>query len=88
MARVLKFAFERGINGFAAILPNNVFGNQVAEVLNKESEFFGSDVRRISMVSNGDYNASAEEVADAYHIFSAKLDNCIKPILIPPSARK
>ena len=29
-----------------------------------------------------------EEAADAYHIFSAKLDNCIKPILIPPSARK
>lgn len=29
-----------------------------------------------------------EEVADAYHIFSAKLDNCIKTILIPPSARK
>lgn len=29
-----------------------------------------------------------EEVADAYHIFSSKLDNCIKPVLIPPSARK
>jgi threonine dehydrogenase-like Zn-dependent dehydrogenase len=29
-----------------------------------------------------------EEAADAYHIFSAKLDNCIKPILIPPSARR
>jgi len=28
-----------------------------------------------------------EEVADAYHIFSAKLDNCIKPILLMPSAR-
>ena len=28
-----------------------------------------------------------EEVADAYHIFSAKLDNCIKTILIPPAAR-
>ena len=28
-----------------------------------------------------------EEVGDAYHIFSAKLDNCIKTILIPPSAR-
>lgn len=27
-----------------------------------------------------------EEAADAYHIFSSKLDNCIKPILIPPSA--
>jgi threonine dehydrogenase-like Zn-dependent dehydrogenase len=24
-----------------------------------------------------------EEVADAYHIFSAKLDNCIKPVLVP-----
>lgn len=27
-----------------------------------------------------------EEVADAYHIFSSKLDHCIKPVLIPPSA--
>jgi threonine dehydrogenase-like Zn-dependent dehydrogenase len=28
-----------------------------------------------------------EEVSDAYHIFSAKRDNCIKPVLIPPLAR-
>jgi threonine dehydrogenase-like Zn-dependent dehydrogenase len=28
-----------------------------------------------------------EEVSDAYHIFSSKLDNCIKTILIPPNAR-
>jgi threonine dehydrogenase-like Zn-dependent dehydrogenase len=28
-----------------------------------------------------------EEVSEAYHIFSAKLDNCIKPILIPGQAR-
>ncbi|PTR16978.1 threonine dehydrogenase-like Zn-dependent dehydrogenase [Nitrosospira sp. Nsp2] len=28
-----------------------------------------------------------EEVSDAYHIFSSKLDNCIKTILFPPSAR-
>ena len=27
-----------------------------------------------------------EQVADTYHIFSSKLDNCIKTILIPPSA--
>ena len=27
-----------------------------------------------------------EEVADAYHIFSAKLDNCIKTVLIPSPA--
>jgi threonine dehydrogenase-like Zn-dependent dehydrogenase len=26
-----------------------------------------------------------DEVSDAYHIFSSKLDNCIKPVLIPPS---
>jgi len=26
-----------------------------------------------------------EEVSDAYHIFSSKLDNCIKPILVPPN---
>jgi threonine dehydrogenase-like Zn-dependent dehydrogenase len=29
-----------------------------------------------------------EEVSDAYHIFSSKLDDCIKPILIPPRARE
>ena len=28
-----------------------------------------------------------EEVSEAYHIFSAKRDGCLKPILIPPSAR-
>jgi threonine dehydrogenase-like Zn-dependent dehydrogenase len=27
-----------------------------------------------------------EAVSDAYHIFSSKLDNCIKPVLIPPLA--
>lgn len=27
-----------------------------------------------------------EEVSDAYHIFSQKLDHCIKPVLIPPTA--
>jgi threonine dehydrogenase-like Zn-dependent dehydrogenase len=28
-----------------------------------------------------------DAVSDAYHIFSSKLDNCIKPVLIPPGAR-
>jgi threonine dehydrogenase-like Zn-dependent dehydrogenase len=28
-----------------------------------------------------------EYVSDAYRMFSAKLDGCIKPVLIPPSAR-
>lgn len=28
-----------------------------------------------------------EEVAEAYHIFSRKLDNCIKPVLLPPTVR-
>jgi len=27
-----------------------------------------------------------EEAADAYHLFSSKLDNCIKTVLIPPKA--
>ncbi|HYE19327.1 MAG TPA: zinc-binding dehydrogenase, partial [Tepidisphaeraceae bacterium] len=28
-----------------------------------------------------------EHVSDAYRLFSAKLDGCIKPVLLPPSAR-
>jgi threonine dehydrogenase-like Zn-dependent dehydrogenase len=27
-----------------------------------------------------------EDIADAYHLFSAKLDNCIKPVLVPAGA--
>jgi threonine dehydrogenase-like Zn-dependent dehydrogenase len=51
--------------------------------------------RLIEHVQNGILNPKAlithhiplEEVADAYRIFSSKLDNCIKPVLMPPSAR-
>ncbi|MBE98643.1 glutathione-dependent formaldehyde dehydrogenase [Flavobacterium sp. D11R37] len=50
--------------------------------------------RLIEHVKNGVLNPKEmithrvplEEVAEAYHIFSAKRDNCIKPVLIPPSA--
>jgi threonine dehydrogenase-like Zn-dependent dehydrogenase len=24
-----------------------------------------------------------EHIADAYHVFSAKLDDCIKPLIVP-----
>jgi threonine dehydrogenase-like Zn-dependent dehydrogenase len=27
-----------------------------------------------------------EDIADAYRIFSGKLDNCIKPVLVPGNA--
>ncbi|MEJ7932095.1 zinc-dependent alcohol dehydrogenase [Ramlibacter sp. AN1015] len=27
-----------------------------------------------------------EDIADAYHLFSSKLDNCVKTVLIPPTA--
>ena len=27
-----------------------------------------------------------DDIADAYHLFSAKLDNCIKPVLLPAAA--
>jgi threonine dehydrogenase-like Zn-dependent dehydrogenase len=33
------------------------------------------------------HRISLEYVSDGYRIFSAKLDNCIKPVLLPPSAR-
>jgi threonine dehydrogenase-like Zn-dependent dehydrogenase len=33
------------------------------------------------------HHVPLEDVSDAYRIFSAKLDNCIKPVLMPPSAR-
>jgi threonine dehydrogenase-like Zn-dependent dehydrogenase len=51
--------------------------------------------RLIAHVQSGVLNPKAlishriplEYVSDAYRIFSAKLDNCIKPVLLPPSAR-
>jgi len=52
--------------------------------------------RLIEHVQNGVLDPKAlithrtplEDVADAYRLFSAKLDDCIKPVLMPPSARK
>lgn len=32
------------------------------------------------------HRASLDDIADAYHIFSAKLDGCIKPVLVPNPA--
>lgn len=51
--------------------------------------------RLIEHVKNGVLNPKElithhiplEEVSEAYHIFSRKLDNCIKPVLIPPSVQ-
>lgn len=51
--------------------------------------------RLIEHVQNGVLNPKGlithriplEEVADGYRMFSGKLDNCIKTVLIPPSAR-
>ncbi|MCC9168079.1 zinc-dependent alcohol dehydrogenase [Pontibacter harenae] len=51
--------------------------------------------RLIEHVQNGVLDPKAlithhfplEEVSDAYRIFSDKLDNCIKPVLVPPSAK-
>lgn len=51
--------------------------------------------KMIEHVQNGNLDPKAlithrlplEEVADAYRIFSDKLDDCIKPVLIPPSVR-
>ena len=51
--------------------------------------------RLIEHVQNGVLNPKAlithriplEYVSDAYRIFSGKLDNCIKPVLMPPSVR-
>ncbi|MER2998474.1 zinc-dependent alcohol dehydrogenase [Pontibacter populi] len=51
--------------------------------------------RLIEHVQNGIINPKAlithrlplEEVAEGYRMFANKLDNCIKPVLIPPSAK-
>ncbi len=51
--------------------------------------------RLIEHVLNGVLNPKAlithriplEYVSDAYRMFSSKLDNCIKPVLLPPSVR-
>ena len=51
--------------------------------------------RLIEHVKNGVLNPKGlithriplEYVSDAYRLFSAKLDGCIKPVLLPPSAR-
>ena len=50
--------------------------------------------RLVGLVESGEVRPSdvithrvpLEEVGEAYHLFSSKLDGCIKPVLVPPSA--
>ena len=50
--------------------------------------------RLVELVQSGEVKPSEvithriplEEVSEAYHLFSSKLDGCIKPVLIPPSS--
>jgi len=73
----------------------------VGNILNKGLTIRGNQaaVKRhlpklIEHIKNGHLNPKAlithrvplEDISDAYHIFSAKLDNCIKPVLIPNAA--
>jgi threonine dehydrogenase-like Zn-dependent dehydrogenase len=52
--------------------------------------------RLIEHVQNGVLNPKGlithriplEDVADGYRLFSAKLDNCIKTVLMPPTANQ
>ncbi|HZF94432.1 MAG TPA: zinc-dependent alcohol dehydrogenase [Allosphingosinicella sp.] len=73
----------------------------VGNILNKGLTIRGNQaaVKRhlpklIEHIRNGHLNPKAlithrvplEDISDAYHIFSAKLDDCIKPVLIPNAA--
>lgn len=75
----------------------------IGNVVNKGITIRGSQasVKRllpklIEHVKNGNIDPKAlithriplEEISDAYRIFSDKLDNCIKPVLMTPSANK
>jgi threonine dehydrogenase-like Zn-dependent dehydrogenase len=50
--------------------------------------------RLVELVQSGEVRPSEvithriplEEVSEAYHLFSSKLDGCIKPVLIPPAS--
>lgn len=90
VARVLKYANDRGINGFSGVVPNNVFGNQVAELLQRQVEWFGAELRKISLYSGGagDYAASAKEVADAYQAKSIVPDRKGEAVMIPEGGAK
>ncbi len=83
--RVIKFASEHGIKSFAAVLPNNVFGNQVAELLQRQTEWVGAELRKISLysVARPDLNISGKEVADAYKEKSVVPTRKSDAILVP-----
>ena len=51
-------------------------------------EQFASDVKagHINPKALITHRVPLEDIADAYHIFSAKLDGCIKPVLVPNAA--
>lgn len=88
VTRVIQYSVDRGITGYSAVVPNNVFGNQVAELTEKQVSWKGGEIRKISLVAGGDYAASAKEIADAYQSKSLVPDRKSEAVLIPEGGAK
>ncbi len=88
VARVLKYAYDRGISGFSGLMPNNVFGNQVAELEERQVQYYGGEIRKISLIAGGDYMAATKEVADVYKAKSLVPDRKSEGVLIPEGSAK
>ena len=66
------------------IPPLPLTAQQVADVIELiKNPPQGEDAFLLDLIT---HRVPLEEVGEAYHLFSSKLDGCIKPLLVPPGA--
>jgi ABC-type branched-subunit amino acid transport system substrate-binding protein len=64
--RVVNFAANKKVKGFSAVLPDNLFGNQVADIVRKQTSWYGSSIRKLHFYSSAQPNFSgAADAIDA-----------------------
>jgi branched-chain amino acid transport system substrate-binding protein len=90
VARILKYASDRGVSGFSGVLPNNVFGNQVAELLDRQVQWFGGAIRKVSLypAQAPNFQFAAQEIAEAYQAKSIVPNRKGEAVLIPEGGNK
>ncbi len=83
--RIMQYAADRGITGISALLPDNLFGNQVAEIVRKQSAWRNVAIRRMHFYAaqRTDFSLAAKAVAEAYKAKNIIPSRNSEAVLIP-----
>lgn len=83
--RVVRYAGQRGVQGFSAIVPNDVYGHTVKEALQENVKWAGKTLRKTEVYSSTkpQFNVAVKAIVNNYNRNNVVLDQSTEALLIP-----